>query len=160
MHPQTWVRIVCIRMKRSISAAAGGRIHQLRVERGLSLSRLARMAGIQVSALERIEQGNARPSIALLDAIARELDTTIVELMKQAREKPRKPVDARATLERLGREIAELPEGVGDKIEAAEAATVKYAMHVCAGNQSAAARLLGLERKALVRRVEKSQGRR
>jgi transcriptional regulator with XRE-family HTH domain len=147
-------------MNRSISAAAGGRIHQLRVERGLSLSRLARMVGIQVSALERIEHGHARPSIALLDALARELDSSLVDLMKQARAKPPKLVDARAILDRLGREIAELPEAIGDKIEAAEAAAVKYGMHVCAGNQSAAARLLGLERKALVRRVEKTRGRR
>jgi transcriptional regulator with XRE-family HTH domain len=118
------------------------------------------MAGIQVSALDRIEQGNARPSIALLDALARELDSSLVELMKQAREKPRKLVDARATIDQIGRQIVELPETVGDKIQAAEAAAVKYAMHVCAGNQSAAARLLGLERKALVRRVDKNHGRR
>ena len=93
------------------------------------------MVGIQVSALERIEHGHARPSIALLDALARELDSSLVDLMKQARAKPPKLVDARAILDRLG-------------------------MHVCAGNQSAAARLLGLERKALVRRVEKTRGRR
>ena len=77
--------------------------------------------------------------------------------MKQAQKKPAKKVDTTSILERIGREIADLPESLGDKIDAAEAATVKHAMHVCAGNQSAAARLLGLERKALVRRLAKAQ---
>ena len=146
-------------MNRSISATAGGRIQQLRVEQGLSLRRLARLAGVLVSALERIEQGQARPSIALLDDIARALETSVLELMKGAQTPRKKAIDTKAVLERIAREIVELPEALGDKLEAAEGAAVRRAMHVCAGNQSAAARLLGLERKALVRRVAKTRGR-
>jgi transcriptional regulator with XRE-family HTH domain len=143
-------------MNRSISAAAGQHIRQLRIDSGLSISKLARMAGIQASALDRIEQGQARPSIALLDGLARELDTTIVEIMRSAR-RPPKAVDARKELDEIARRISELPESVGDKLRAAVGATVKHALHVCAGNQSAAARLLGMERKALTRRVARSQ---
>ena len=58
-------------MNRSNSAVAGGIIQKLRTDRGLSIARLARMAGIQPSALERIEQGRAQPSIRLLDDLAR-----------------------------------------------------------------------------------------
>ncbi len=60
-------------------------------------------------------------------------------------------------LERIGRGIAELPADVGDKIEAAEAAAVRYALHACAGNKSAAARVLGIDRKALERRSVKAR---
>ena len=77
--------------------------------------------------------------------------------MKEAQRKPARAVDARPALERIGREIAKLPGDLGDKLEAAEAAAVKHALHVCAGNQSAAARLLGLERKALARRSVKAE---
>jgi DNA-binding NtrC family response regulator len=35
------------------------------------------------------------------------------------------------------------------------AATVRYAIEACDGNQSAAARMLGMERKAFVRRLSR-----
>ena len=144
--------------KTPVSAAIGGLIHELRTEKGLSLQRLAKMAGIQSTALARIEQGLAEPSIRILDELARQFDMSVIQLMTLAqKKKPAKKVDSAAVLTRIGREIAELPESLGDKIDAAEAATVKHAMHVCAGNQSAAARLLGLERKALVRRLAKAE---
>jgi DNA-binding protein Fis len=46
----------------------------------------------------------------------------------------------------------DLPEGT-DKLRVAEAAAVRLALAVCKGNQSGAARLLGLERRALMRRI-------
>ena len=71
-------------MNRSISAAAGGLIHQLRTDKGISLERLAKMAGIQSSALARIEQGLAQPSIRILDDLARQLDITVIQLLASA----------------------------------------------------------------------------
>jgi transcriptional regulator of acetoin/glycerol metabolism len=48
----------------------------------------------------------------------------------------------------------------GSKIDLIERAVVSSAMSACAGNQSAAARLLGIERKALGRRLAKAGARR
>jgi DNA-binding NtrC family response regulator len=45
--------------------------------------------------------------------------------------------------------------GAGSKLDLVERAIVACAMSACSGNQSAAARLLGIERKALARRLAK-----
>jgi transcriptional regulator with XRE-family HTH domain len=63
-------------------------------------------------------------------------------------------------IEALARAILELPPNVGSKIEAVASATVLRAMVVCRNNQSAAARLLGMERKAFVRRLQRARRRR
>jgi transcriptional regulator with XRE-family HTH domain len=63
-------------------------------------------------------------------------------------------------IEALARAILELPPNVGSKIEAVASATVLRAMAVCRNNQSAAARLLGMERKAFVRRLQRARRRR
>ena len=55
------------------------------------------------------------------------------------------------------RAIAELPVKAGSKIDAAEGAAVLYAMEISRNNQSAAARLLGMERKAFVRRLARAR---
>jgi DNA-binding NtrC family response regulator len=47
----------------------------------------------------------------------------------------------------------------GSKLELVERAIVANAMSACSGNQSAAARLLGIERKALARRLAKQRRR-
>jgi DNA-binding NtrC family response regulator len=59
-----------------------------------------------------------------------------------------------AGLEQIGRAIVELPGG-GDKLRLAEKAAVRYALEVAKGNKSAAARLLGVERKAVERRASR-----
>jgi DNA-binding NtrC family response regulator len=45
----------------------------------------------------------------------------------------------------------------GSKLEIVEQAIISRAMSMCAGNQSAAARLLGVERKSLTRRLRKGR---
>jgi DNA-binding NtrC family response regulator len=47
----------------------------------------------------------------------------------------------------------------GSKLDLVERAIVANAMSACSGNQSAAARLLGIERKALARRLAKERRR-
>jgi len=64
-------------------------------------------------------------------------------------------MDLSTRLDRIARAIVELPADLGSKLDAAEVAVVRHAMLVCDGNQSAAARLLGIERKALVRRWQR-----
>ncbi len=59
--------------------------------------------------------------------------------------------NAEACLDALVRAVLQLP--AGNKLEAASDAIVSHAMAACRGNKSAAARLLGVHRKAIERRV-------
>jgi transcriptional regulator with XRE-family HTH domain len=114
------------------------------------MGRVAKESRLSPSQLERIESGRARPTIAVLDRIARALGMSLVDLVLDP--------NGVATARRLGlpeiaRAILELPDEVGPKLEVVEAATVLVAMTACSENQSAAARLLGMDRKAFVRRL-------
>ena len=50
---------------------------ELRKERGLSQQRLAALSGVNQSEISRIERGNANPSQATLEAIARVFGRTV-----------------------------------------------------------------------------------
>ena len=63
----------------------------------------------------------------------------------------------RPRLSQIARAIVELPVKGGSKIDAAESAAILYAMSVCNDNQSAAARMLLMERKAFVRRLRRAR---
>ncbi len=60
----------------------------------------------------------------------------------------------------IAQAILELPDAVGSKIEAVEHAAVLVAMNACAENQSAAARMLGMERKAFTRKLSRAKRKR
>ena len=57
------------------------------------------------------------------------------------------------SLQSLAARLLGLP--IGNKLAAVEAALLETAMRLSAGNKSAAARLLGLHRKAVERKLEK-----
>jgi transcriptional regulator of acetoin/glycerol metabolism len=59
-----------------------------------------------------------------------------------------------ATDDALARAILALP-GKGSKLGAAERAVVLHALNQCGGNVSATARLLGIDRKALERKIRR-----
>jgi DNA-binding NtrC family response regulator len=67
---------------------------------------------------------------------------------------------SRLGLPEIARAIADLPARAGSKIDVMISATVLYAMDVSGDNQSAAARLLGMERKAFVRRLQRARRKR
>jgi transcriptional regulator with XRE-family HTH domain len=140
-----------------ISALVGQRIRELRESAGITVHRLAKRTGVPASALAGIEAGRVRPSLGTLGAIAQRLDRSVSELIKEAQQGglAERNVDLPTRLDRIARAIVELPEDVGPKLDAVEAAVVRHAMFICGGNKSSAARLLGLERKALMRRVDK-----
>jgi DNA-binding NtrC family response regulator len=48
-----------------------------------------------------------------------------------------------------------LPTKLGSKLDVIERAVLHHAIEMCGGNKSAASRLLGLERKALERKLER-----
>jgi len=60
-----------------------------------------------------------------------------------------------AEIDRLARELLALPERTGSKLRAIERAVLHHAIETCGGNKSAAARLIGVDRKALERKWER-----
>jgi DNA-binding NtrC family response regulator len=62
-------------------------------------------------------------------------------------------LDDTSSLAQLARIILRLP--VSDKLDAMESALVAAAMNLASGNKSAAARLLGVHRKVVERRLER-----
>ncbi len=142
------------------SAAVGRAIRSKRNQANLSLERVARWSDLSATELHGIESGRSRPSIAVLDRIARALGTTLADLVAGASDGHGLDGAGQTARERLGlADIAwavvklPLPHNGGSKLDAIEAATVLIALRTCNENQSAAARLLGMERKAFVRRL-------
>ena len=62
---------------------------------------------------------------------------------------------ARVEIDRMARALLALPERVGSKLDVIERAVLHHAIESCGGNKSAAARLIGVDRKALERRWER-----
>jgi transcriptional regulator with XRE-family HTH domain len=128
---------------------------------------VAQASGLATPELDAIESGRTRPSIALLDRIARALGSNLVDLVRGANHdpshhalpEPTSDSSPRLSLSQIARAIAELPVKGGSKIDAAESAVILYAMSVCNDNQSAAARMLLMERKAFVRRLRRARRR-
>jgi transcriptional regulator with XRE-family HTH domain len=148
----------------ALSAAVGRRVRELRLASGISLDQLAKQADLRPGALLAIEEGNARPSVATLGALSKRLRVTVLDLVKSASAStasnvPSAPAPARAviSLEGIARAVAELPSRLGDKLDAVGGAVVEHAMVQCGGNRSAAARMLGMERKAFIRRWQRAQ---
>jgi transcriptional regulator with XRE-family HTH domain len=148
------------------SSDVGRAIRATRERSALSLERVARASGVPASELRAIEAGRARPSIAALGRIARALGADLVDLVRgtdsgvaRRSGEPGMPGSPPLGLPQIARAIADLPASVGSKVDAAESAAVLYAMKACDDNQSAAARLLGMERKAFVRRLVRSRRR-
>jgi transcriptional regulator with XRE-family HTH domain len=148
------------------SAAVGLAIRSKRKRANVPLDRVARQSHISAMELQAIESGRSRPSIAILDRIARALGSTLVELVAgsdgapSSNGAPDSDVGTGTAAARLGLAdiawavIALPPSSNGrSKLDSVEAATVLVALRTCKENQSAAARLLGMERKAFVRRL-------
>lgn len=89
-------------------------------------------------------------SLRLRDARLEALPNLVEAIEKAA--SPRGSSNAEALLTSLAKKIMELPVP-GSKLDAVQRAVVTHALAECAGNVSAAARLLGVERKALERKV-------
>ena len=128
------------------------------------------MSHVSSTELQAIESGRARPSIAVLDRIARALGSTLVDLVVGSDGPPGSngapgpsavsgAATARLDLADIAWAVVELPlpRNGHSKLDAVEAATVLVALRTCNENQSAAARLLGMERKAFVRRLSNAR---
>ena len=63
--------------------------------------------------------------------------------------------DARLEIDKMARSLLALPDRLGSKLDVIERAILHHAIESCGGNKSAAARLIGVDRKALERRWER-----
>jgi len=166
--PCDLVRVLAMSANGSLSAAVGHRLQQLRLRAGIPLARLAKRVGLSAPELQRIEDGVVQASLGTLSDLAAQLGASITELVRDAKQpaergqpqgvretgsRPARPRDARRMgPEEIARAIVELPDGI-DKVEVVEAAAVRYAVEVAGGNKSQAARILGMQRQALGRRL-------
>jgi DNA-binding NtrC family response regulator len=96
------------------------------------------------------ELRNVIERVALLSE-SDEVDTSTLE------ELARVPTasDARIEIDRMARALLALPDRLGSKLDVIERAVLHHAIESCGGNKSAAARLVGVDRKALERRWER-----
>ncbi len=79
------------------------------------------------------------------------IDTGILDQLVQ--DVPGK--DVAAEVDRIARSLLSLPDRLGSKLEVIERAVLHHAIEACGGNKSAAARLVGVHRKALERRWDR-----
>ena len=144
------------------SAAVGRAIRSKRKRARLPLDHVARGSALSATELDAIESGRARPSIAVLDRIARALGSTLVELVDgSGGATGPNGAAGHLGLTDIAWAILELPlpDDGSSKLDAVECATVLAAFSTCHENQSAAARMLGMERKAFVRRLSHARRR-
>jgi len=73
-----------------------GRIKARRRDRGLSLDRLAALAGVSKGVLVQIENGEANPSIATLCKLAAALGASVADLVQVSRQQPAEVLPAGA----------------------------------------------------------------
>ncbi|NIJ14868.1 transcriptional regulator with XRE-family HTH domain [Saccharomonospora amisosensis] len=64
-------------------AALGQRIQRLRLERALTLQRLAELSSVSVSMLSAVERGDKAATVVVLDRIAAGLDVRLTELLTE-----------------------------------------------------------------------------
>jgi DNA-binding NtrC family response regulator len=100
--------------------------------------------------------GNVRELRNVVERLALLADSEAIEvktLEELARE--RYNVQADQEIDRLARVILSLPDKLGSKLHVIERAVLHHAIEACGGNKSAAARLIGVDRKSLERKWER-----
>jgi DNA-binding NtrC family response regulator len=105
--------------------------------------------------LARRWQGNVRElknAIERLALLAENDEVDVQTLIELVGEDTSRPV---AEIDRVAHAILSLPTKLGSKLDVIERAVLHHAIEMCGGNKSAASRLLGLERKALERKLER-----
>jgi DNA-binding NtrC family response regulator len=100
--------------------------------------------------------GNVRELRNVVERIAllAEDDTIDVATLEELANPP-SASDARLEIDRVARSLLALPDRLGSKVDVIERAILHHAIEACGGNKSAAARLIGVDRKALERRWER-----
>jgi two-component system response regulator HydG len=121
------------------------------------LSRKMRFSTTAMSWLRnRPWPGNVRELRNVIERVAllAEGDDVEVATLEELARVP-SPNDARLEIDRMARALLALPDRLGSKLDVIERAVLHHAIESCGGNKSAAARLVGVDRKALERRWER-----
>ncbi len=106
--------------------------------------------------LRRQWPGNVRELRNVVERLVLLAESDVIDvpvLEELASERP--PPDAAAEIDRLARALLALPERLGSKLRVMERAVLHHAIESCGGNKAAAARLVGVDRKALERRWDR-----
>jgi DNA-binding NtrC family response regulator len=97
--------------------------------------------------------GNVRELRNLVERLVLLADDDLIDtrtLEELTRERPH--LDATSEIDRLARIILAMPDRLGSKLRVIERAVLHHAIESCGGNKTAAARLIGVDRKVLERR--------
>jgi two-component system response regulator HydG len=107
---------------------------------------------------QRSWPGNVRELKNTIERLALLADSADIDV-PQLKELVREDADrSEVELEQLAKSILALPGRVGSKLEVVERAVLQLALETCSGNKSAAARLIGVDRKALERKWDRLSG--
>jgi DNA-binding NtrC family response regulator len=100
--------------------------------------------------------GNVRELRNVIERIALLAEDDVIEpaTLEALAQMPTAAV-ARFEIDRMARSLLALPDRLGSKLDVIERAVLHHAIESCGGNKSAAARLIGVDRKALERRWER-----
>jgi DNA-binding NtrC family response regulator len=100
--------------------------------------------------------GNVRELRNVIERVAllSESDTIDVPTLEELANPP-VAGDGRMEIDKMARSLLALPDRLGSKLDVIERAILHHAIESCGGNKSAAARLIGVDRKALERRWER-----
>jgi len=107
---------------------------------------------------ERVWRGNVRELRNAIRRLALLAETTEIDQPTAVRIVAGVHDDSSKTLSRLAAEVLALPEELGAKLAAIEAEVLRLTLERTGGNKSAAARLLGVERRVLSRRWNRFGG--
>lgn len=95
--------------------------------------------------------------MAVLQQVASALGLSLAKVVREGGAETPVSTPRHLDLPAIGRAIAELPDSVGSKVDAAVAAAVMHAMEQSSRNQSEAARLMAMDRKRLIRPLLKAK---
>ena len=98
--------------------------------------------------------GNVRELRNVVERVALLSETDLVDV-PVLEELARETSDATREIDRIARTLLALPSNLGSKLDIIERAILHHAIEVSGGNKSAAARLIGVDRKALERKWER-----
>jgi DNA-binding NtrC family response regulator len=98
--------------------------------------------------------GNVRELRNVVERVALLSETDLVDVTV-LEDLARETSDATREIDRIARTLLALPSNLGSKLDIIERAILHHAIEASGGNKSAAARLIGVDRKALERKWER-----
>jgi len=133
----------------------GGDLVELLLAFCSELSRKIRFSDDAINWLTRRRwSGNVRELRNVVERVALLSETDLVDV-SVLEDLARETSDATREIDRIARTLLALPSNLGSKLDVIERAILHHAIEASGGNKSAAARLIGVDRKALERKWER-----